>query len=85
MYKILESKPARLLLKISSRQAYGDVNDNLSISDSKHHVNKIRAKLGIKVFKKKSDFNNLLIIKLAKFLEKNNLKEELSILKEEIL
>lgn len=85
MYKILESKPARLLLKISSRQAYDDVNDNLSILDSKHHVNKIRAKLGIKVFKKKSDFNNLLIIKLAKFLEKNNLKEELRILKEEIL
>lgn len=89
MYKILESKPSKLLLKIDSHEGYIDAANLLGVDldyrsqDVKESVNRIRKKLGIKV--KKAYFNNLFITKLASFLEKNNLFEELKMLEEEIL
>jgi len=87
MYKILDSKPSRTLLKIDSSKGYSAaasiLNDDIvKIGDIKLSVKKIRKKLGIK---KKSSFNNSFITKLAIFLEKNNLLEELKILEKEIL
>jgi hypothetical protein len=87
MYKILDSKSSRTLLKIDSSKGYSDAarildNDIVKIGDIRLSVKKIRKKLGIK---KKSSFNNSFITKLAIFLEKNNLLEELKILEKEIL
>jgi hypothetical protein len=86
MYKLLESKPCRFVLSIRSAGAESEVAFMLGFG-SPHRVSdslrKIRRKLGIKI--KRASFNNLLIKKLANFLEKNNLTEELRILKKEIL
>ena len=86
MYKLLESKPCRVVLSVESLEAVAKTA-NIFKFESMYLVadplKRIRKKLGIKV--KKASFNNLLIKKLANFLEKNNLTEELRILKKEIL